>query len=611
MLFTISILFASACTFQSAWRWSHFSYTTFDIAFYVQALEGFSHGRNWSSLLEVQPFGNHADFIILLIWPFYAIFHHPLVPIVVQNLALAACLPLGWKIAGKMGWSSQSAFWLSIILLINPVLTFVAIHEFHPEALAAPLWLAVYYAWQKQDLRLFWLSLILFLSCKENLGLLAGIWCFTKLFERPTRHVLWQWIMLPGLFIAGWMAIYLFWLGPKWNAGNVDFGALYSHLHEKGFFPGAIDVLSSSWRGNIFWALLLPMLLLPLRRPLSLLPAVPLLLQHLLSWRWSEWTIYYHYAAPLLPVFWIATLESLNPAKAKDKKWHLSTPCFLVLGNLVCFLAVGTPDKFLAPFFTNDDQLIDKRDIVAALPPEASVLAPLPFQSHLAERQEIYSLHLVLKGLKTLSRKIYPPPPPTDFVIVDYDDSITFDSYSGYYHPAMRLKTGDVVSSSDALLHQFLARATWQVHSVGALTVFKKIPAQPTLTAQESTPLKPNLIDRATDLMTLSAIDNNEQIQIISEWSYRGDRRKIPWLHVIATKVATGEKRVFNRGLCCPEGKADGSIWRDTWNLPAEFLIQPADWNLQAVFEDHATRSYIHRELTGDEIFAVDIPWKK
>src|SRR5256885_15003487 len=46
-------------------------------------------------------------------------------------------------------------------------------------------------------------------------------------------------------------------------------------------------------------------------RPHWLLIAAPILLQHLLSWRSSEWTIYFHYAAPLLPLFWIALAESL------------------------------------------------------------------------------------------------------------------------------------------------------------------------------------------------------------------------------------------------------------------------------------------------------------
>ena len=605
----LAALAAFAWTAQSAWRWAHFNYTTFDLAFYVQALDGFLHGRNWSSLLGVQPFGNHADFIILLILPLYAVIQHPLTLVMAQNLALAACLPLGWKIARNMGWSPQPAFWLALVLLVNPVLTFVAIHEFHPEAFAAPLWLAIYYSWQHKNLRLFWLSLILFLSCKENVGLIAGTWFFTKLFDRPNRQVLWQWILLPGIFTTAWMAIYLFWLGPSWNAGNVDFGALYSHLSEKGFLHGATENFSSSLRGNLLWALLLPMLFIPLRKPLSLLPALPILLQHLLSWRSSEWTVYYHYAAPLLPVFWIATLESIMPVHLEKKKWYLTTPFFLLVANMLCFFVVETPRQFVLPFFTKDEQLLDKKEIIARIPKYSSVLAPLPFQAHLAARPEIYSLHLVLKGLKTLSRKVYAPPAPTDYVIVDYNDPITFDSSSGYYHPAMKLKTGEIVPSSDVLLHQFLARASWQVEAIGALSFWNKSAQAPVNKTASLAPLKSGVIDPGTDLVSISAADIDSQIQVTSEWTYHAERKKIPWMFLVATRPSTGEKRVFTRGLCCPEGRVDGTIWSDTWKLPVDSPITSKDWELRAIFIDNATRSYTKREPKPEEMFITNISW--
>jgi uncharacterized membrane protein len=605
-VFALALFAAFLWTLQSWWRWTHFRYGTFDLAFYVQALDGFSHGRNRSSLLNVQPFGNHADFIILLIWPLFALFKHPMTLVIVQNVALSLCLPLGWKIAREMGWSPRQAFWLSLLLLVNPVLTFVATHEFHPEAFAAPLWLSIFYGWQTRNLRWFWLSLILLLSCKENLGLIVGCWCFTKLLERPPKEELWKWSLLPGLFTAAWMAIYLFWLGPKWNGGNVDFGALYSHLHEKGFVEGASWVLSSSWRGNILWALLLPMLLLPLRRPLTLLPALPILFQHWLSWRSSEWTIYYHYAAPLLPLFWIATLESLKPGNSLGKKWYRTVPCYLVLANVVCFLAVDAPSRFLAPFFEKDPQLFLKRGIVAEVPEKASVLAPLPFQSHLAAREEIYSLHLVLKGLKTLSRHRYAPPPPTDVVIADYTDQATFDSGSGYYHPAMQMNNGEVVPSSDVLLHRFLAQVSWEVNSVGSLTVWTRVPPRVAVPSASPAPLRAGVVDPLTDLISLSSSQENGRAQVVSAWQYRGERQEIPWLTVVATNITTGEKRLLTRGLCAPEGKADGSVWRDVWSLPEEMDL--ADWQLLAVFEDHATRSYTGRVPGADERFVANIP---
>ncbi len=604
------VITALIWTFQSWWRWSHFQYTTFDLAFYVQALDGFSHGRNWSSLLGVQPFGNHADFIILLLWPIYAVFHHPITLVAVQSLALAACLPLGWCICLEAGWNARRSLALAAILLVNPVITFVAIHEFHPEAFAAPLWLAVYLSWQRKDQRLFWITLVLFLSCKENLGLVAGTWFLVRFLTSPRDVADWKWSLWPGLFTGIWMAVYLFWLGPKWNAGNVDFGALYSHLREKGLMAGALGNLSQSLRGNLIWALLLPMLLLPLRRPLAVLPALPILLQHLLSWRSSEWGIYFHYAAPLLPVFWIAAVEALDFTRETGAPWFRSWPCWLLVANGTCFFAVGTPSIFFAAFSARDPILDQKRAIVESVPANASILAPLPFLSQLAQRSDVYSLHLVMKGLKTLSRQVYTPASPTDLVILDYSDPITFDSVSGYYHPAMRLRTGTIVPSSDVLIHQFLARAEWEIESVGPLTVWTKTNVAPSRPAPPPQPLQRGLIDPATDLVSVSAINNNGQIQVITTWSFRSPRNKIPWMTVAAMQPDTGEKRLFVRGLACPEGRPDGTTWTDTWNLPADFDITPGEWNLLALFTDNASHAYARKAAEPQVQVIVKIPWK-
>ena len=47
-------------------------------------------------------------------------------------------------------------------------------------------------------------------------------------------------------------------------------------------------------------------------------------------------------------------------------------------------------------------------------------------------REKLYSLHYILKGLQTLSHAAYEPPPPTDYVLIDYNDAATFDANAGY-----------------------------------------------------------------------------------------------------------------------------------------------------------------------------------
>ena len=101
----------------------------------------------------------------------------------------------------------------------------------------------------------------------------------------------------------------------------MDYLQLYGRLGNSGgdilvkFFTEpsrAINALHKSLsEGNMVWALLVPFLGLSLLRPRWLLIASPLLLQHLLSWRESEWSLGAHYPAPFIPLFWIAAIEGL------------------------------------------------------------------------------------------------------------------------------------------------------------------------------------------------------------------------------------------------------------------------------------------------------------
>src|SRR5205814_8322297 len=86
--------------------------------------------------------------------------------------------------------------------------------------------------------------------------------------------------------------------------------------------------------GNLLWALLLPFLGLPVLRPRWLLIGAPILLQHLLSWRSSEWQIYFHYAAPLIPLFWIGMAESVAGLERSSRisdRLRAAIPIFVVV----------------------------------------------------------------------------------------------------------------------------------------------------------------------------------------------------------------------------------------------------------------------------------------
>ena len=320
------LILASAFFAVSSWvsfaRWASFEYRTFDLAYYVQALWQLIHGRFQVSVEGVPLLGNHVEPIVLLIAPLFLVFRHPLVFVLVQNAALASMGPVAFEIGRQLGLTRKAALILAAALLITPATGFIALHEFHPEAFTAPFLLLMIHARLRGSLRAHWGWLIAVLACKENMALLIVAYSAVHAVlerKRPLAQIR-AWYLWPIALSVSWFLLCTKVITPALNSGNIDYLALYDRLggSAREITLNAItqpqlifgQLIQSLAQGNLFWGLLLPFLALPILKPRWLLIAAPILLQHLLSWRSSEWTIYFHYAAPLLPLFWIALAEA-------------------------------------------------------------------------------------------------------------------------------------------------------------------------------------------------------------------------------------------------------------------------------------------------------------
>ena len=612
-------LFFALTTAVSYARWANFDYRTFDLAYYVQGVWQLLHGRLETSILHVPLLGNHIEPIILLFAPFFALWQHPIVFIALQNAALAWMCPVGYDIAQRRGFTKSQSVALAAALLLAPATGFVALHEFHPEALAAPFLLLMIRARLRGSIPAHWVWFCAVLACKENMAFLLVAYCVVGLVVERRHgwsHVR-SFYLWPLLVAGAWFVLCAKVITPALNTGNIDYLGLYSGLGNSAgeilrntvVEPGRMmaALRTSIVHGNLLPGTLLPFLLLPLLRPRWLVVAAPVLLQHLLSWRSSEWMIYFHYAAPLIPLFWIASTEGL----AAMRTWNRFVRP-LRTAPLLLLIACGAGQWMLGPaqgvvgtarsWVADATERARKNAIVARIPADASVVAPLPYLSHLAQREHCYSLHFLLKGLKTLSHVRYEPVPEADYVLIDYCDTATFDPAAGYYHPMMKTTDGTVVPSSDALLHDFLARETWKAEAIDELVLLSR---SENSTTDASAELSDGLaLGSGTTLLAIrrspDRIAAGETISVVMDWMLDAGRVTFPWLELVFVCETSGEQTLMTKGLCAPHVRA--GFYRETWQITrTRELACSSSYQIYARFLDNSKTKWSNRIHGGTE----------
>jgi hypothetical protein len=325
-------------------------------------------------------------------------------------------------------------------------------------------------------------------------------------------------------------------------------------------------------------------------------------------WRSSEWMIYFHYAAPLLPLFWIASVEAIA---AFDQRKHVpsfvsrAAAWLVIIGCVVAQIWIGPVSRIVTPtadWFEAGQDRARKNAFIAQIPPASSVVAPLPYLSHLAMREKLYSLHYILKGLKTLGRSSYQPPSATDFVLIDYRDSATFHPGAGFYHPTMKTVEGRIIPSSDRLLHDFLKGAVWTADEQDELTLLQNLGNRKTPVGEQSSPDdEPGVFSiGATRLISIATagevVSRSRPLEVQLRWKFQGERDVFPWM-LLRLSREKAKVALLVKGLCAPE--ATEGIYTETWRVVTAEHLLPGDYSLEALFVDNSKRAWFETNRSG------------
>jgi len=579
------------------WLWWTFQHESFDLAFYVQGLWLALRGEWQVPILEVPILGNHAEPIVFLLTPLFALWPHPMVFIVVQAVALASMPFTAWRIGQALGLDPRANLPLALSTLLAPATGFVALHEFHPEAFSAPFLLLMIEARLRAQLGRFWLWFVATLACKENIAAMLVWYCALQICWDRKQPWPWQrnWNIAPLALASTWLTVYVLKLSPMLNGGNVNYITVYSHLGQsvgdivRNIFTephrltGALRKAVS--HGNLVWGLLLPFLGLSFLRPRWLLVGLPLLVQHLLSWRPSEWSLHFHYGAPFIPLVWMSAVDAISRFRFQRGAAIAVIAACIILQALIGPLAIYS--RKLAGWREALWKRKWKVEMIHEVidNPQLSAVAGMPYLAHLAQRRALYPLHHLLKGLETLSPVIWKPSSLPEVVIVDYADIGTFDKDAGVYHPAVRLEKTGPVPSSDQLLHLFLQNTNWKTASRNEMTVFRRSTsdAPPPLKAMEAAQ-NPIEIDPSSTLLAWQIINRNSRtFDLECTWKFKYPRRTLAWLSLV---LSDGQQlHPIELGLTAPGAKAETVITR--WTVTVPPAIPDGEYGLLGAFYDN------------------------
>lgn len=432
------ISYAAFFSYLSILKYNNYIYNDFDLAIDAQALWNIIHGSCYSSIHQIIFLGNHMRLVLFLIAPLYAIFTSPVLLLVVQSVFLGlGAYPL-YRIA-KDVLDAKFALAIALSYLLYPALMYMNLFEFHPTALATCLLMFMLYYFYQGKFRAFIISAILALSCQENIALLLVTTGIFAIFVKKEK----KWFVVPAAIGAIYFYISIFKIMPYFNNGTIEFGSLYSHLGPN-ICQAAVNIVLNPFKTigillspeNIFllFGLFTPLLFLPFLYMPLLLVASPVFLQHMLSSRFMEHTIFYHYSAELIPFIFVAAVYGIKRLicvldKPIDRRALLWLVVIVATVSSVHMGPLARISESIEAWKSRRDVSLQISRFISQIPPDAAVAATFEFLPKLSNRKYLYSFHHFYAGKPTLSGKSFKFPQTIDYALINYDDRHTFEDF--------------------------------------------------------------------------------------------------------------------------------------------------------------------------------------
>lgn len=417
LLIFFMITYVGYFTTVSFLRYDNFYTGKYDLGNMAQTVWNTTQGQifmltNPDTGENVSRLAIHADFILILLTPFYAVWSDPRMLLLIQTLVLALGALFVYFIGNYVIKNKNLSLVFAFAYLLNPSVQRVNLYDFHGVALATTFLLATFYFYLKKNYKMFLIFAILAGLCKEDVWIIIGLFGIFLFFQHKKR--LFGVILFALCFL---LSYFLISYAIPQSLGSSHFAL--SYFSQYGDNPLSIVIHILLQPGELFATifqdekiiylqqLFSPLGYLSLIAPHFLLFIMPNLAINLLSSNANLHQIYYQYTATITPFLFIAAIYSVIFIKKllvknnNETMQQLSNPLLIIYLISISFYTAYLDGPLPGARDANLDmitkQVSDRESItkkLSEIPQNVSVAASNNLGAQLANREYLSVLPL-------------------------------------------------------------------------------------------------------------------------------------------------------------------------------------------------------------------------
>lgn len=417
-IFVYIVYFSSA----SFLRHENFFTGRFDLGNMDQTVWNTKEGRiflftNPDGVETVSRLAFHADFILVLLAPFYWFWSDPRMLLFLQTIVIASGSIFVYLLGKNVLNNQKIASILALLYLLNPALHWTNLYDFHAVTFATTFLLAAFYFLYIKKYYAFLFFSLLAAFTKEQLWAIIGLFglyiffkessvCFFK--KCVTKLCIQKQMFGLSIFVISCIIFYsLVWVAIPQTRGANHFAL--SYFSEFGSSPTnivknfilsphkIIATLGQDGRMLYLHQLFSPLGYLPILSPLILIFALPDLLINTLSNNSNLHQIYYQYSANITPFLFIATIFSLKSLQNYLPRVSVNFYIVYLIATALYSAYMygplpGTKNPNIDMFLKQNPDKVYITSVLRAIPKEYRVAATNNIGAHLTQREHIYTI---------------------------------------------------------------------------------------------------------------------------------------------------------------------------------------------------------------------------